>query len=216
MVRRAEGPDAAADTVSTAGTSSAEDPFAEGPGAPTTALSDVTSAGSRTTVASSNATSVPDERAVWVSQRLRIRSTQNLVDIDLEADATPRVLEEGGDCRAAAGPDAGFARPLRPPESEENEAAARQRRGTRSVRGTSPSATTAVARHGRRMRRDYHTPSTRTGTKAAPGPTRTRGKVRVKAFDIRVEEYKEERRHVSGGGFSWISQSSPARAISSY
>lgn len=190
VVGRAEGLGVAADTVSAAGTASAEGPFAGGLGGPT-ALAEVTPAGS--SIATSNtAASVPDERAVWVRQRLCIRSTQNLVHVDLKADATPCVSDEGGDCGAANVPGAGSPQLTQPSHNEGNKATVCPRHRTRSVRDASSSATTTtVARHGPRGRNAH---------KTAPASRRTSRKVRVKAFDIRVEEYKEERRHVSHDG----------------
>lgn len=182
---RAAGPEVAADTVS------------GGPGDPT-ALAKAAPPGLGVTC-SNTMTSIPDERVVWVTQRLRIRSTQNLVDADLDADATPHVSGGGGGYGAAV-PDAGSPHPVQPIEAEENRSKARQRHRTRSCRDASSSATT-VARCGPKMKRHDHTSLIRIGTNAAPGSMRTRSKIRVKAFDIRVEEYKEERRHVSHVGF---------------
>lgn len=99
---------------------------------------------------------VPDERAVWIHQHLRIRSSQNLVDLDpdhLDVVRTENVEGGGGSDIAAELPHA-----------------AREW-----------AAGSAAARAGARTRRRK---------KAAR-------KVRVKAFDIRVEEYKEERRQVN-------------------
>eukprot|EP00903_Cladosiphon_okamuranus_P016164 g14917.t1 len=111
-IRSAEGSDVGAETISPVDPASIEGPFAGGPGARTP----LTEAASASVAGSHSVSSIPDERAVWVSQRLCIRSTQNLVDIDVE------------------------------------------------------------------------------GTRAAIGPMGTKTKVRVKAFDMRVEEYKAQRR----------------------
>lgn len=193
VVRRTDGPRVAADAVSAAGTASAKDPSGQGD---PTAFAEAAPAESR--IETRNiVSSIPDERAVWVSQRLRIRSTQNLVDADLDVDATPQVSGRGGEYGAAV-PDAG---PLQPPGNEQNQAAIRQRNRNRRVRDASSSGA-AVARYGSRTRRNDHALLTRAGTKTVPGSTRTGRKVRVKAFDIRVEEYKEVRRHVSDDGFS--------------
>lgn len=172
MAGRDHGPDIAGDTVSDAGPSVAS--------------------------SSTVTTAIPDERAVWISQRLRIRSTQNLVDVDLEADGTPQTSGGGGGFGAAV-PDAGPAHLVQPTEPEENIPKACQRHRTRIVRDASSSSTSA-ARHEQKKKQHGHSPLIRTGTQAAPGPRRTKSKVRMKAFDIRVEEYKEERRHVSQGG----------------
>lgn len=196
--QKAEGPGVGAE-----GAASAKGSFAGGLGDPA-ALAEAAPMELRVAT-SSTVTAIPDERAVWVSQRLRIRSTQNLVDPDLEADATPCVSGGGGDDGATV-PDGGSPHRTQPPKNEQNEAATRQRHGTRQRArdASSLAATTAVARYGPRMGRNNHIPLSiqRTGKKTAPGSRRTRRKVRVKAFDIRVEEYKEERRHVSGEGFS--------------
>ena len=178
VVRRDQGADVAADAVSDAGSSVAT---------------------------SSTVTAIPDERAVWISQRLRIRSTQNLVDVDLEADGTPQTSGGGaGFGSPVAG--AGSARLVQPAETdgktlsetEGNKSETRQRHKTRSVRDA-PSSGPSAARHGPKKKRHGQTSLIRTGAQAAPGPRRTKSKVRMKAFDIRVEEYKEERRHVSHG-----------------
>lgn len=177
VVRRDQGADVAADAVSDAGSSVAT---------------------------SSTVTAIPDERAVWISQRLRIRSTQNLVDVDLEADGTPQ-SSGGGAGFGSPVAGAGSAQLVQPAETdgktsetEGNKSETRQRHKTRSVRDASSSGPSA-ARHGPKKKRHGQTSLIRTGAQAAPGPRRTKSKVRMKAFDIRVEEYKEESRHVSQG-----------------
>lgn len=198
MVIRRDGGGGVADTVSTADTASAGGPFSGGPEERTT-LAEAKPAESSDT-SSNTVTSIPDERAVWVSQRLRIRSTQNLVDVDPEGDTMPHVLVEGGGCGAAV-PGAGPPHLVQPTATKEKTPETCQRHRTKGIRDSSSSATTVTWR-GPRMRRKNHSSLTRTGTKAAPGPRRTKRKARVKAFDVRVEEYTEERRHVSHGGLS--------------
>jgi len=132
--------------TSTAGTALDKNPL-DG-NAPTAAVAPTMGSGSSTT----SLATVPDERAVWIHQRLRIRSSQNLVDLDsdhLDLNGTDDVEGSGGGDRAARSPHA----------AKEG----------------------AAARFGARMR----------------GRKKAAGKVRVKTFDIRVEEYKEERRQVS-------------------
>lgn len=132
-----------------------------------------------TTAASSSSTTsaavVPDERAVWIHQRLRIRSSQNLVDVDLDVERAEHVNDGGG-----GGSDL----------------AARLPRAAREGAAGAGSAAAAAARGGAGARgRQHHHMATRAGRKKKATAGR---KVRVKTFDIRVEEYIEERRQVSG------------------
>ncbi|CAM9787698.1 unnamed protein product, partial [Hapterophycus canaliculatus] len=139
---------------------------------------------------STTMTCVPDERAVWVIQHLRVRSTQNLVDADIEA--IPRGSGSDG-CRGndEYGDSGGIGstpttaiheRPATP--SNENSALNSRRAGIL----LSPSA----MRTRRRKMRDQG--PTRGATKVT-GPVKAGTKVRVKAFVIRAEQYKEERQH---------------------
>lgn len=171
--------------------------------------------------------SVPDERAVWIHQYLRISSSQNLVDIDVDMDIGGTTLckgscvdgVSGADCRmrsrkrkgaaAAAAAhaavvavipeEAGTTTAVAAAEAAAEAAAATQRHSGSKYRGTLASPTT---RDGARKPRTDRMLDLRTRNKAAPGSNKTRRKVRVKAFEIRIEEYKEECRHVSCETFS--------------
>lgn len=189
---------------------------------------------------------VPDERAVWIHQYLRIRSSQNLVDVDTETDTDMDMghvgtrAGKGGGVGIGSGADhsrtrGGSAAAAPAAEKEEEEAAVAvtagaaratgatsaviaaeaaavpQRHGDGKCSGTLASPTTRDSTTKRRTNNRMLAPRrTRTKEARTGEPNKTRRKVRVKAFEVRIEEYMEECRHVRAA--SSFSGPSPGRS----
>ncbi|CAN0003257.1 unnamed protein product [Ectocarpus fasciculatus] len=167
---------------------------------------------------SAAAACTPDERAVWIIQRLQVRNTQNMLDIDVAACS--ELINGGGGGGGGGGEpvatDAFSGHPIKSRNTpaaataEMQEFAAAEAVSGRSIKSQNvPGATAATQGRGGRSTLDatvhsatsrkWHSKRDAAKTRGprtnAAGPNRAKRKTRVRAFDVRIEEYKEERRH---------------------
>ncbi|CAN0358803.1 unnamed protein product [Ectocarpus sp. 12 AP-2014] len=140
---------------------------------------------------SAAAACTPDERAVWITQRLQVRNTQNMLDIDVAACGE---LSDGGGggCGGGGGSAAAGAVSGHPIKSRNGPGATAAMKGC-SGRRTLDATVQSVTSRKWQSKRDVA--QTRGPRANAAGPNRAKRKTRVRAFDVRIEEYKEERRH---------------------
>ncbi|CAM9389734.1 unnamed protein product [Scytosiphon promiscuus] len=146
------------------------------------------SGGARSTVKAC----VPDERAVWITQRLQVRSTQNLVDADIGAIARGSGSDGGKGGRDGSDGDsvdfgAGATKIIR------DRAVKTPRKNGAALKACREPCEISSS-HAMRTRRKADQVSKR-GPTGATGRVKAGAQVRVRAFVIRVEQYKEERRH---------------------
>ncbi|CAM9468122.1 unnamed protein product [Ectocarpus sp. 4 AP-2014] len=143
---------------------------------------------------SAAAACTPDERAVWITQRLQVRNTQNMLDVDVAAcgELSDRGGGGGGGGGGSAAAGAVSGHPIKSrngPGSTASTAATQGRSGRSTLDATVHSATS------RKWHSKRNAAQTRGPRANAAGPNRAKRKTRVRAFDVRIEEYKEERRH---------------------
>lgn len=168
---------------------------------------------------SAAAACMPDERAVWITQRLQVRNTQNMIDVDVAAGSElPDGRGGGGGGGESAAADAVSGHnvnsrntPAAAAVAMQEFAAADAVSGHHIKSQKGPGATVLTLGRGGRSTLDatVHSAASRKwqskrnaaqtrGPRAnAAEPNRAKRKTRVRAFDVRIEEYKEERRHVS-------------------